>query len=75
MTLHIRGVSNIRLVLSLSDDVRKHVPELPDYLSKITLDHMLTHTSGLCDWPGLLNLADGDRPRKTAPPHRNLTCC
>jgi CubicO group peptidase (beta-lactamase class C family) len=46
--------------LALSDDVRKHIPQLPDYGSKITLDQMLTHTSGLRDWPGLLNLADGD---------------
>jgi CubicO group peptidase (beta-lactamase class C family) len=46
--------------LALSDDVRKFVPELPDYGNTITLDHMLTHTSGLRDWPGLLNLADGD---------------
>jgi CubicO group peptidase (beta-lactamase class C family) len=46
--------------LSVSDDVRKHVPELPDYGSKITLDHLLTHTSGIRDWTGLLNLADGD---------------
>ena len=46
--------------LSLSDDVRKHVPQLPDYGHKITLDHLLTHTSGLRDWPGLLNLAGGD---------------
>jgi CubicO group peptidase (beta-lactamase class C family) len=46
--------------LALSDDVRKFIPELPDYGNKITLDHMLTHTSGLRDWVGLLNLADGD---------------
>ena len=36
--------------LSLSDDVRKHVPELPDYGHAITLEHLLTHTSGLRDW-------------------------
>jgi CubicO group peptidase (beta-lactamase class C family) len=46
--------------LSLSDDVRKHVPQLPDYGHKITLDHLLTHTSGLRDWPALLKLASGD---------------
>jgi CubicO group peptidase (beta-lactamase class C family) len=46
--------------LALSDDVRKFIPELPDYGNKITLDHMLTHTSGLRDWPALLNMADGD---------------
>ncbi len=46
--------------LSLSDDVHKYVPELPDYGHKITLDHLLTHTSGLRDWTGLLPLANGN---------------
>ncbi len=45
--------------LSLSDDVRKHIPELPDTGHKITVDHLLTHTSGIRDWTGLLMLADG----------------
>lgn len=43
--------------LALSDDVRKHLPELPDYGHTITVDHLLTHTSGVRDWPGLLPLA------------------
>ena len=46
--------------LSLSDDVRKYIPELPDYGHKITIDHLLTHTSGIRDWQPLLNLAGGD---------------
>ena len=46
--------------VSLSDDIRKYVPELPDYGKKITVDHLLTHTSGLRDWPALLNFATGD---------------
>jgi CubicO group peptidase (beta-lactamase class C family) len=46
--------------LSLSDDVRKHFPELPDYGHKITVNHLLTHTSGLRDWTGLLPLAGGN---------------
>lgn len=45
--------------LSLSDDVRKYIPELPDYGHKITLDHLLTHTSGLRDWVPLRNGANG----------------
>ncbi|HEU0012068.1 MAG TPA: serine hydrolase [Longimicrobium sp.] len=36
--------------LSLSDDVRRHVPELPDYGHTVTIDHLLTHTSGIRDW-------------------------
>jgi CubicO group peptidase (beta-lactamase class C family) len=46
--------------LSLSDDVRKYIPELPDYGHKIMVDHLLTHTSGIRDWQPLLNLAGGD---------------
>lgn len=46
--------------LSLSDDVRKFISELPDYGHKITIDHLLTHTGGLRDWTGLLPLANGN---------------
>jgi len=46
--------------LSLADDVRKYIPQLPDYGHKITVDHLLTHTSGIRDWQPLLNLAGGD---------------
>jgi CubicO group peptidase (beta-lactamase class C family) len=46
--------------LSLSDDIRKHFPELPDYGHKITVDHLLTHTSGIRDWTGLRPLAGGN---------------
>jgi CubicO group peptidase (beta-lactamase class C family) len=45
--------------LSLSDDVRMHVPELPDYGHTIALDHLLTHTSGLRDWIPLQDWANG----------------
>ena len=40
--------------LSLDDDVRKHIPELPDFGPTITLRHLVHHTSGLRDWPGTL---------------------
>ncbi|WP_310570562.1 serine hydrolase domain-containing protein, partial [Gemmatimonas sp.] len=33
--------------LSLDDDIRKHLPELPDYGHRITIRHLLRHTSGL----------------------------
>lgn len=46
--------------LSLTDDVRKHIPELPDYGHTITVDHLLTHTSGIRDWVPLLNWASGE---------------
>ena len=43
--------------LALDDDVRGLLPELPDYGSAVTVDHLLTHTSGVRDWTGLLPMA------------------
>ena len=45
---------------SLGDDVREHIPELFDYGHVVTIDHLLTHTSGLRDWLGLRNLSSED---------------
>lgn len=36
--------------LSLDDDVRKHVPELPRYERPLTIRDLFSHTSGLRDW-------------------------
>lgn len=35
--------------LSLDDDVRKYLPEFPEYSSGFTIRHLLSHTSGLRD--------------------------
>lgn len=43
--------------LALTDDVRKYVPELPDYGTPITIDHLVHHTGGLRDWWELVALA------------------
>jgi CubicO group peptidase (beta-lactamase class C family) len=43
--------------ISLDDDVRKYVPELPDYGTRITIDHLVHHTSGLRDWWELVGVA------------------
>lgn len=43
--------------LSLSDDVRKYIPELADFGKVITLRHLLLHTSGLRDYWALLQMA------------------
>ncbi|HJU89457.1 MAG TPA: serine hydrolase domain-containing protein [Gemmatimonadaceae bacterium] len=42
--------------LSLNDDVRRHIPELPDYGDTVRIRHLLTHTSGVRDYIGLLTL-------------------
>ncbi|MFY0630783.1 MAG: serine hydrolase [Flavobacteriaceae bacterium] len=43
--------------LSLDDDIRKYIPEVPDFGKKITLRHLATHTSGLRDQWNLLAMA------------------
>jgi D-alanyl-D-alanine carboxypeptidase len=35
--------------LSLDDDIRKYLPDFPDKGSKITIEHLLTHTSGIAN--------------------------
>lgn len=50
--------------LSLDDDVRKHVPEVPDYGTKISLRHLLNHTSGLRDWGSVAGIAGMPRGRR-----------
>src|SRR5579864_7215169 len=51
--------------LSVDDDIREFIPEIPDYGKRITLHHLMTHTSGLRDYAGLFDLA--------GVPEQNLT--
>jgi len=51
--------------LSLSDDVHKYIPELPDYGTPITLRQMMNHTSGLRDWGTVVSLTGWPRGTKT----------
>lgn len=46
--------------LSLDDDIRKFVPELPDYGHPITVRRLIHHTSGLRDYLTLLGIAGID---------------
>lgn len=43
--------------ISFEDDIRKFIPELPDYGKTIKIKHLLAHTSGLRDLWALLTLA------------------
>lgn len=43
--------------LGLDDDVRQHLPEIPAYGAKITVRHLLHHTSGIRDYLALMSLA------------------
>lgn len=56
--LHQRGV------LDLDDEVRQHVPRVPDFDSKITLRQLTHHSSGLREY---LDLADLHHQRGSGP--------
>jgi CubicO group peptidase (beta-lactamase class C family) len=45
--------------LSVDDNIRKYLPEIPDYGTPITIRHLLTHTSGLRDQWDLIGLSRG----------------
>jgi CubicO group peptidase (beta-lactamase class C family) len=47
--------------LTLDDDVHRYLPDVPDFGKKITIRHLLHHTSGLRDYFGLMSMA-GLRP-------------
>jgi len=49
--LHLEGK------LSIDDDIREYLPEMPDFGHKISFRHMLHHTSGLRSLHSLLSLA------------------
>jgi len=45
--------------ISLQDEVRRHIPEFPDFGRPITIHHLLYHTSGLRDYGGLVQMSGG----------------
>ena len=47
-------------MLSLDDDIRIHLPDVPDFGSIITIRHLLHHTSGLRDWAQALIIAGSE---------------
>ena len=42
--------------LSLDDDIREYLPEIPDYGNRITINQLLHHTSGLRNYTDLFDL-------------------
>jgi len=44
--------------LSLEDDVRRHLPEMPHFGHKITIRQLLHHTSGLRDYAGMMMIGE-----------------
>ena len=53
--------------LSLDDDIRKFLPELPAYEAPVTVGHMIHHTSGLRNYEHLTVLAGIDSPLHPSP--------
>jgi CubicO group peptidase (beta-lactamase class C family) len=60
MSKEITAMAMLLLVqdgeISLENDIRKYIPEMPDYGNTITLRHMLHHTSGLRNYDDLFDL-------------------
>ena len=47
--------------LSVSDDIRKYLPEIKDYGHTIRIFHLLHHTSGLKDWGSVIEFSGWPR--------------
>ena len=45
--------------ISKQDDIRKYLPELPEYSYEITIDHLLNHSSGLNDIVRINDVTNG----------------
>jgi CubicO group peptidase (beta-lactamase class C family) len=59
--------------LSLDDDIRKYLPEVPTFGgAKITIRHLMTHTSGLRDQWGLLGIEGRGPGRQVHSPMTTL---
>lgn len=50
--------------LSLEDDVRKYIPELPEYAEPVTIRRLMNHTSGLRDWGSVAGIEGWPRTRR-----------
>ena len=46
--------------LDFYDDIRKYIPELPDYGEKISIKNLIFHTGGLPDYTNLMRLSGID---------------
>jgi CubicO group peptidase (beta-lactamase class C family) len=51
--------------LNLDDDIRKFIPEIPDFGTPVKLRHLLFQSSGLRDWLPVLQLTGRDKEELT----------
>lgn len=59
--------------LKLTDDVRKHIPELWAYPTPVNVEQLLNHTSGLRDWGDVAGLAGWPRTTRAYTNEEALT--
>jgi CubicO group peptidase (beta-lactamase class C family) len=59
--------------LKLTDDVRKHIPELWAYPTPVSVEQLLNHTSGLRDWGDVAQLAGWPRTTRAYTNEEALT--
>lgn len=52
--------------LSLDDDIRKYLPEMPDFGTPVTVRQLINHTSGLRDWGSVAGIAGWPRNSRVA---------
>ena len=54
------GMLEVQGQWASSDDIRKYIPEIPDFGTPVTIDHLVHHSSGLRDWQAVSRLAGWD---------------
>ncbi|WP_326523089.1 serine hydrolase domain-containing protein [Sphingomonas sp.] len=52
--------------LRLDDDIRKYLPEMPDYGAPVTVGQLIHHTSGLRDWGAVAAMSGWPRNSRVA---------
>lgn len=52
--------------LNLDDDIRKYLPEMPDYGAPIRLRNLMNHTSGVRDWGAMASMEGWPRGLRAA---------
>jgi len=55
--IHCVAILSLQGKISLDDDIRKHIKELPKYEKPITIRHLVHHTSGIRDYLTLSDIA------------------
>jgi CubicO group peptidase (beta-lactamase class C family) len=72
ITKQFTAVAILKLVeakkISLQDDIKKYIPDYPTHGQKITIEHLLTHTSGIKSYTSMGNLMSKDKKGQEVTP-------